>query len=144
MIVRPFNVYGHRQDSRMVIPRMINKAKRNAPLTVYFDGKQTRDFTYIDDFVNCLISLSKKSGFGIYNFARGDQNSIYNLAKIIKKKLNSKSKIKFVNPKKNILDFQVKKRNGNISKFYKDFKYKPKISLEDGLDKIIQILKLKK
>lgn len=144
IIVRPFNVYGHRQDSRMVIPRMIKKAKQNKPILVYYDGKQTRDFTYIDDFINCLISLCQKKGYAIYNFAKGRQDSIYNLAKIIKKKLNSKSKIKFIDPKKNILDFQVKKRCGNINKYFKDFKYKPETSLKDGLDKIIKILYLKK
>jgi UDP-glucose 4-epimerase len=138
-IVRPFNIYGKRQDSRMVIPRMINQAKKNKNITIYFDGKQTRDFTYIDDFVNCLILLYKPKAFKIYNFSRGVDANILTLANIIKKKLNSKSKLSFHKPNKKIIEFQVHKRRGNSELFFKDLKYKPKTSLSEGLDKILKI-----
>ena len=49
--VRLFNVYGPRQDDRMVIARFIKQALANKPITVYGSGKQTRDFTYIDDCI---------------------------------------------------------------------------------------------
>ena len=44
----------------MVIPRFLRRAKSNQPLIIYQNGKQTRDFTYIDDFINCLIKLKKQ------------------------------------------------------------------------------------
>ena len=138
-IVRPFNIYGKRQDTRMVISRMINQAKKNKNITVYFDGKQTRDFTYIDDFVTCLIMLYKPKAFKIYNFAKGKQETILTLANLIKKKLNSKSKLSFYKPNKKIIEFQVHKRIGNSQLFFNDLKYRAKTSLSKGLDKILDI-----
>ena len=49
--LRLFNVYGSRQDNRMVIPRFVTHAKDNKNINIYGDGNQTRDFTYIDDCV---------------------------------------------------------------------------------------------
>src|SRR5690606_14583094 len=49
--VRFFNVYGHNQNNRMVIPRFYEQAISNLPIIVFGSGKQTRDFTYIDDTV---------------------------------------------------------------------------------------------
>ena len=69
--VRLFNVYGPRQDERMVIPRFINQAKLNLPLTVYGNGKQTRDFTDIDDCVKVFDLIEKKvKGCHILNSSR--------------------------------------------------------------------------
>lgn len=61
VILRFFNVYGEKQDERMVIPRFIEQAKNGNPITVYGNGKQTRDFTYIDDVVYSIIQLASVS-----------------------------------------------------------------------------------
>ena len=44
----------------MVLPRLIQQALQNKPLTVYGDGLQLRSFTYIEDAVNAIIELSLK------------------------------------------------------------------------------------
>ena len=49
-----------KQDNRMVIPRFFYQAKKNIPITVYGNGEQTRDFTYIDDAINRTYDLSRK------------------------------------------------------------------------------------
>ena len=136
--IRLFNVYGLRQDDRMVIPRFIDQAEKNKPITVYGNGKQTRDFTYIDDCIKVFDLVNKKiNGFSILNSSRGKDFDIYSLAKMIKKKLNSKSKIKKVSVPKKIQEFQVNRRSGNSSKLYKLINYKPSTNLKDGLNKII-------
>lgn len=136
--IRLFNVYGLRQDDRMVIPRFIDQAEKNKPITVYGNGKQTRDFTYIDDCIKVFDLVNKKiNGFSILNSSRGKDFDIYSLAKMIKKKLNSNSKIKKVNVPKKIQEFQVNRRSGNSSKLYKLINYKPSTNLKDGLNKII-------
>ncbi len=55
--IRFFNIYGANQDNRMVIPRFFEMAMNNIPITVYGDGKQTRDFTFVDDAVESIIRL---------------------------------------------------------------------------------------
>ncbi len=135
--VRLFNVYGPRQDERMVIPRFINQAKKNKIIAVYGNGKQTRDFTYIDDCIKVFDLINKKViGFHILNSSRGKDFDIYSLAKIIKKKLKSKSKIKKVTVPEKIREFQVMKRSGDSSKLFKLINFKPSTNLIDGLRKI--------
>ena len=58
--LRYFNIYGPRQDSRMVIPRFFFQALSGNDVIVYGDGKQTRDFTFIDDTIDATIDISKK------------------------------------------------------------------------------------
>ena len=59
--IRLFNVYGKRQDERMVIPRFIELAK-NKNIEIYGNGKQTRDFTHINDCIKTFELLEKKLG----------------------------------------------------------------------------------
>ena len=136
--VRLFNVYGPRQDDRMVIPRFIDQAKSNKSITVYGNGKQTRDFTYIDDCVKTFDLIDKKvTGYHILNSSRGKEFDIYSLAKMIKKKIKSRSNISKVNVPKKIQEFQVMKRSGDSSKLFKLIRFKPNTDLIDGLNKII-------
>ena len=136
--VRLFNLYGPRQDDRMVIARFIKQALANKPITVYGSGKQTRDFTYIDDCIKVFDLLNKKiKGFHIVNSSKGKDFDILGLAKTIKKNLNSKSKIIHLKVPKKLEEFQVYKRCGNSKKLYKLIKYKPKTDLDEGLKKTI-------
>ena len=58
--LRYFNVYGPRQDNRMVIPKFFEQALLNNPITVYGNGNQTRDFTFIDDTINATLLIAEK------------------------------------------------------------------------------------
>ena len=137
IIVRLFNVYGEGQDSRMVIPRFYEQAINNKDITIYGDGKQTRDFTYIDDCIKSIINTSdlKTKGCEIFNISKGKQENIKDLAKIIKSLVNSKSKIKHIDTPRNLLDFQVKKRCGNSNYLKQKTGYKPKTLLKAGLER---------
>lgn len=136
--LRLFNVYGPRQDDRMVIPKFINQALNNKPITLYETGTDTRDFTYVDDCIKVFDLVNKKiQGFEIFNVSRERDYSIIKLAKYIKKKLNSKSKIISIKPPKELEEFQVSRRCGDSSKIFKFIKYKPLMNLKNGLDKII-------
>lgn len=132
--VRLFNVYGKRQDNRMVIPRFIDLAKKGKEIKIYGNGKQTRDFTHIDDCIKTFILLEKKiNGYEIFNASKGVDTKIYDLAKLIIKLCKSKSKIKLIKIPKQLLEFQVKKRCGDSSKLKKYIDYKPTKSLLSGL-----------
>ena len=139
--VRLFNVYGPRQDQRMVVSRFINQAKKNKPITIYGSGKQTRDFTFIDDCVKVFDLLNKKvNGFQIINSSKGKDLNILSLAKKIKKDLRSQSKIVHIEIPEKLEEFQVPKRCGNSSKLNKLINYKPNTSFVAGLRKTINIL----
>jgi UDP-glucose 4-epimerase len=133
---RFFNVYGPRQDDRMVIPRFYNQCLLNKDITVYDNGKQTRDFTYIDDCIYSMIEATKKKvKYEVFNIARGADKKIIDIAKILKKMTGSRSRIIHVKVPKKLIEFQVKKRCGNSNKLKKFIKYKPHTSILDGLKK---------
>jgi UDP-glucose 4-epimerase len=133
---RLFNVYGPRQDNRMVIPRFYNQCISGKDITVYQDGKQTRDFTYIDDCIYSMIEATKKiKNYEILNISRGADMRIIEIAKLLKTMTGSKSKIKFITVPKNLEEFQVKKRCGNSKKLKNLINYKPTTSILDGLKK---------
>lgn len=136
--LRFFNVYGPRQDNRMVIPRFIEQAKAGNPITVFGDGKQTRDFTYIDDTTEACIRLMEKSnGAQIFNIANEKEGCIEELAATIKQMTQSNSEIKYLEAPTKRYDYEVGRRVGSSEKLKKAVGYKPDTTLAQGLDRII-------
>ncbi len=136
--LRFFNVYGPRQDNRMVIPRFIEQAKANEDITVFGDGMQTRDFTYIDDTIEACIKLMEVSkGCEIYNIANESEGCIKDLAHAIKKITGSNSAIVYLEAPKKRYDYEVERRVGSSKKLFEATGYKPDTILENGLTKIL-------
>lgn len=132
--IRFFNVYGLRQDNRMVIPRFFEQAQANEPLTVYGTGEQTRDFTYVDDAVKASILLSSQvKGFEIFNVANERESTIEELAEKIKSLTGSTSEIKHIDAPKKRYDYEVGRRFGSSAKLLKHINYKPNTQLDEGL-----------
>lgn len=140
--IRFFNVYGPRQDKRMVIPRFFSQALNNEPITVYGSGEQTRDFTYIDDVIEATLQLSSHAkNCGIFNVSNEHEFTIKELAETIVEICDSKSEIIFINPPKNRYDFEVERRFGSSDKLYEVTKFKPNTRLKDGLKHILEHIK---
>lgn len=130
---RLFNVYGKRQDERMVLPRFVQQAITGQPITVYGTGKQTRDFTYVEDVVHALALLAEKSeGSEIINIAKGEDITIESVAKIVKEFFAGSSPITYIKAPKARYDFEVERRYGNSDKLHKTTGYKPETSFRDG------------
>jgi len=98
-IVRLFNTVGPRQIGRygMVVPRFVEAALKNEPLTIYGTGKQTRCFGHVSDVVdailkvdNCRKAIGKPINIGI-----NKEISILKLAEIVIERTASKSIIKY-------------------------------------------------
>jgi len=97
IVGRFFNTIGPRQTGRygMVVPRFIGQALRNEPITVYGDGNQTRNFTYVKDLVKCVLALiDDPNAVGeIFNIGGEEEISINNLAQRVKAITGSNSPI---------------------------------------------------
>lgn len=135
--LRFFNVYGNNQDNRMVIPRFFEQALNDEPLTVFGSGKQTRDFTHVDDSIEaCIRLMDKVEGFEIFNIANESEKNILELAHTIKKITGSKSEIKFIDAPSKRYDYEVERRVGSSAKLLKHTGFQPSIQLKDGLAEI--------
>jgi len=97
--VRLFNTVGPRQTGHygMVVPRFVQSALKNEPITIYGDGTQSRVFCHVADAVRAIVSLSTTdSTIGeVYNVGGVGEVSILELAKKIIERTNSSSKITF-------------------------------------------------
>lgn len=138
--LRYFNIFGPRQnvDSQYaaVIPDFISKMLKGESPTIFGDGEQTRDFTYVSNVVEAIILASKAQGaFGkIFNIARGKGISINSLVSNINEIL-----------KTNIVPTYVETRAADarhsfadISEAKKVLKYKPMVPFGEGLERTIR------
>jgi UDP-glucuronate decarboxylase len=140
-VVRIFNTYGpnmHPNDGR-VVSNFIMQALTNKDITVYGNGEQTRSFCYIDDLINGMMKMmsSKKTTTGPINLGNPVEFKIIELAQMIIKLTNSKSKI--IN-KGLPIDDPVR-RKPDISKAKKYLDWEPHIDVIDGLKETIVYFK---
>ncbi len=132
--LRYFNIYGPRQDSRMVIPRFLEQAIHGQPITVFGNGQQTRDFTYVEDAVEATVLAAEKiEGCEIVNVASSHEYTIADLAERIVKMTGSSSKITQVNPPSGRYDFEVQRRIGCSGKLESLTAFLPTTELDYGL-----------
>ena len=137
--LRYFNVYGPYQRPENsysgVISAFFYNATRNAPLQIYGDGNQTRDFVYVTDVAHAnLLAASSDAANSVVNIGSGRETSINELALIIKKMALSDSSIVHVAPRisdgrRSLADIRNAKRIIN---------YEPKIRINGGLAKLTQ------
>ena len=99
-VVRLFNTVGPRQTGRygMVLPRFVQQALREEPLTVYGDGTQSRCLCHVSDVVRALTELPNQSrAVGqIYNVGSTEEITIRELAQRVKQFTESKSELRLV------------------------------------------------
>lgn len=100
VIVRLFNTVGPRQVGHygMVLPRLVDQALRNAPLTVYGTGQQTRCFCHVSDIVVAILGLvsTTESEGKVFNVGSRGEISIQGLAEKIRDITGSSSEIIYV------------------------------------------------
>lgn len=98
-IVRLFNTVGPRQSDRygMVVPTFLSQALRNAPLTVYGSGEQTRCFAYVQEVVECLVRIANapQTVEEVINVGNNQEISMKALAVLIKDITGSRSDIHY-------------------------------------------------
>ena len=138
---RIFNTYGPnmRPDDGRVISNFIVQALRNEDITIYGEGKQTRSFCYIDDLIDALVKFmnTDKEITGPFNLGNPVEYSIIEIANLILKMTNSKSKLSF----EKLPEDDPQKRRPNINLARKHLLWEPRIKLEDGLKSTIKYFK---
>ncbi len=87
--VRYFNVFGLGDDEKgphaSVVGQFLRQREEGKPLLVYGDGKQSRDYIYIDDAVNISLMLLEKGTYPVYNIGTGKAISFNEIADLIQK-----------------------------------------------------------
>ena len=136
-IARLFNTVGPRQTGRygMVLPRFIAAANANEPLRVFGDGAQSRCFCLVNDAVESLVRLQNcgKARGEIFNIGGTEEVSILELAKLVVKTLDSKSKIELIPYDKAYAPGfdDMRRRKPLVEKLERFVKFKPQTPLRE-------------
>lgn len=138
-IIRIFNTYGPRMDLKdgRVVTNFIKQALTGADITIQGSGEQTRSFCYVDDQIEGMIKMIDSREEGPMNIGNPDEFTIKELADLVIKLTNSKSKIIYVPAAVS----DPKQRRPDISLAKKRLGFKPKIKLEEGLKRTIDWFK---
>ena len=137
--LRFFTVYGPWGRPDMALFKFVNNILNNKKIDLFNYGNHFRDFTYIDDVVECVYRLINKPSKlkipnEIFNISNQKSHNLKNYVKMIEKELKIKAK---VNP----LPLQkgdVKKTYGSVNKLFKFIDYKPKTDIKSGLKNYIK------
>jgi len=141
--LRYFNVFGPRQalddDYAVVIPKFINCLLSDQSPPIFGNGRQSRDFTFVQNVVsaNLLAAKAVKVKHGVFNIATGKDTTVLDLVKILNKILG-----KDIRPK------LLAKRPGDVFRTLADIKaaakllnFKPKIDFLEGLKMTVRYWK---
>ncbi len=136
-VARIFNTYGpnmHPNDGR-VVSNFIVQALNKEDITIYGTGEQTRSFCFVDDMVSGLIKMmnSRNEFIGPVNLGNPIEKSMVELAELIIKLVNSKSKLVF----KQLPMDDPQQRQPDITLAKKELKWQPETLIEEGLEKTI-------
>lgn len=149
-IVRLFNTVGPRQTGRygMVIPRFVQQALTNEPITIYGSGKQSRCFADVSDVVSGLLKLVNhpKSIGEVFNMGNNQEITIEALANKVKEKTKSISEIKYI-PYDEAYESgfeDMQRRVPNLNKIKRIIDYTPSLNIDQILDRIIHYFRSKK
>lgn len=138
-IVRPFNTYGprshHEGDSGEVIPKFLLRALAGKPLLVFGDGKQTRDFSFVDDIARGIAAAGKNPrclGRTI-NLGSGKEISINTLAQLIGKVVGDEIKIE----RHPARPGDTRRLIADIESARRLLSYQPSVALTEGLQHLL-------
>ena len=135
--LRLFNVYGNGQSSEAgVIRKFLKNISKDAPIEIFGDGVQSRDFVHVSDVIQafyCAIRNIEAKRGEVYNIGSGTATSINELASLL---ISSKGKdLQVIH--KPALEGEIKDSKADISLAENDIGYSPHVPLSDGLANLV-------
>jgi UDP-glucose 4-epimerase len=142
VVLRYFNVFGPRQDPRSqyaaVVPLFITAIAAGEPVTIFDDGEQSRDFTYVDNVVdaNLLAGDAKGASGRIFNISAGSPTSVDELAETIGKLLDKDAAREYLPPRPG----DLRDSWADVSEAREGLGFEPSVPLEEGLRRTADFL----
>jgi len=137
--LRYFNVFGPRQDPHSpysaVISRFISAALRGIRPTVYGDGEQSRDFTYVDNVVEANLLACQAAGVDgmVFNVGTGQRYSLNELLRILSAIVGCPLEPEYSSARAG----DVRHSQAGIEKAQRYLKFEPRVSFREGLERTV-------
>jgi UDP-glucose 4-epimerase len=138
--LRYFNVFGPSQDPHSeysaVIPKFITRLLASESITIYGNGEQSRDFTYVDNVVDAnLLALRAVDGPGkVLNVGCGERINLNTLIQLLERIIGVKANINYADPKPG----DVRHSLADVALARRILTYEPKIMVEEGLRRTVE------
>jgi len=134
-VVRYFTVYGPAGRPDMCVFRFIKWIDEGTPITVYGDGTQSRDFTYVDDIAEGTIrAYEKETGYEIINLGGNRPHKLKEVIGLIEEYLGKRAEIIY----KPFHKADLKATWADITKAKEILEWEPKVPLEEGLRRTVE------
>jgi UDP-glucose 4-epimerase len=128
--LRYFTVYGPRQRPDMAFHRFIRAVLMDEPITLYGDGEQTRDFTFVADAARATIAAGRRGVPGrVYNIGGGSRVSVNHVLEVLGRVMSRSVKVICEPGQKG----DMRHTFADTSLAYQDLAFKPRVGLEEGL-----------
>jgi UDP-glucose 4-epimerase len=128
--MRYFTVYGPRQRPDMGFHRFFLAAMRNEPVTVFGDGRQTRDFTFVSDAVGATVAASTRGApGGVYNIGGGSRVELLDVFELIGRITGRPLRLNMTEPQAG----DMRDTYADTARARTDLAFAPSVTLEQGL-----------
>jgi nucleoside-diphosphate-sugar epimerase len=129
--LRYFTVYGPRQRPDMAFQRFLTAARDGKPITVYGDGEQTRDFTFVSDIVAANMAAAAQGRPGtVYNIGGGSRVTLNHVLELIRNVTGKTVAIQREPQQKG----DMRHTYADTSAARRDLDFSPRVTLENGID----------
>jgi nucleoside-diphosphate-sugar epimerase len=131
--LRYFTVFGPSQRPDMAFTRFLTAGARGEPITIYGDGKQIRDFTYVDDIVsaNLLAAFGNSPPGAVYNVAGGASTTVDEVLLLVREMSGEQLDVRY----EPALAGDVRRTGGDTSSIRKSLGWEPSVTLAEGLQR---------
>lgn len=130
--LRYFTVYGARQRPDMAFHRFLRWALEGSALQIYGDGRQSRDFTHVDDIVEAnWLALEKGQPGEVFNIGGGSRVTLNEVVEMIKTMVGRELEVHYEGVQKG----DVRHTFADMTKAEKKLGYRPKVPIQDGLQR---------
>lgn len=142
VVLRYFNVFGERQSPSSqyaaVVPLFVTAIAAGRPITIYGDGEQSRDFTYVANVVDATIRAADAPGASgrAFNVAAAAPTTVNRVAELVGKLVGKPVERRYVEPRPG----DIRNSGADISAARDGLGWEPSVSLEDGLARTVEYL----
>jgi len=132
-VLRYFTVYGPAKPNPTVVNRFVRWARADRPLVVYGDGKQTRDFTHVDDALQATLQAGASDATGrAFNVGTGERLSVSALAELVRESVDTTSEVVHVDARSG----ERRHSQADISRARKGLGYEPTVDVHEGIESV--------
>jgi UDP-glucose 4-epimerase len=136
--LRFFNVYGPRQpadsDYAAAVPIFLERGLRGEALTIYGDGRQTRDFVFVQDVADAVFQAARGDAVGVYNVGTGSPLEVLALADVIVELTGGAPAHRF----EPLRPGDVRSSTADITRVVEQLDWRPSHALEQGLSETLK------